>query len=93
MNHPLEDQGPFIAIVHKLTDFIVKAERGDEEAKAICEKFQVKYFGTDVTDTLKFLFAAKMAIFLLGVQTGWGDFVLCDNTVDQIVRIKVLCYS
>lgn len=40
LNRPLEDQGPFIAIVHKLTDIILKAEMGDLQSKAICQAFQ-----------------------------------------------------
>lgn len=40
INRPLEDQGSFVAIVHKLTDFLIKAEKGDTQAKTVCEAFQ-----------------------------------------------------
>jgi len=35
LQQPLEQQGPFTVILHKLTDYIIKAERGDAEAKHI----------------------------------------------------------
>ncbi|XP_013784864.1 inositol-tetrakisphosphate 1-kinase-like [Limulus polyphemus] len=40
LSRPLEDQGPFVAIVHKLCDFVVKANEGNEEAIKICEEFE-----------------------------------------------------
>lgn len=36
----LEDQGPFTAIIHKLSDVIVRADRGDESAKQACLAFK-----------------------------------------------------
>lgn len=40
LDRPLEEQGPFTAIVHKLSDAIVKAEKGDPHSKAVCQAFQ-----------------------------------------------------
>ncbi|GIY23612.1 hypothetical protein CDAR_590621 [Caerostris darwini] len=40
LNLSLEEQGPFSAIVHKMSDILVKALKGDEQSKAICESFQ-----------------------------------------------------
>ncbi|KFM71035.1 Inositol-tetrakisphosphate 1-kinase, partial [Stegodyphus mimosarum] len=40
LTRSLEEQGPFAAIVHKLSDAIAKAAKGDEESKAVCEAFQ-----------------------------------------------------
>lgn len=37
---PFEEQGPFGAIIHKFSDNIVKAEKGDEQAKVACRLFQ-----------------------------------------------------
>ncbi|XP_015925324.1 inositol-tetrakisphosphate 1-kinase [Parasteatoda tepidariorum] len=40
LRKPLEEQGPFDAIVHKISDIVVKADAGDEESKQICKAFQ-----------------------------------------------------
>lgn len=40
LEQPLEQQGPFSAIVHKLSDLLVKADLGDPQAKQICQHFQ-----------------------------------------------------
>jgi len=40
LNHPLEDQGPFSAIIHKMTDVIARANLGDAESVAVVERFE-----------------------------------------------------
>ncbi|KAG8193680.1 hypothetical protein JTE90_024043 [Oedothorax gibbosus] len=40
LDRPFEEQGPFNAIVHKLSDVIVKGKKGDLQSKLICESFQ-----------------------------------------------------
>ncbi|XP_067119909.1 inositol-tetrakisphosphate 1-kinase-like [Centruroides vittatus] len=44
LEKPLEDQGPFTAIIHKLSDVTVRADRGDEAAKQAYSAFK-KYIG------------------------------------------------
>lgn len=39
-DRPFEEQGPFTAIVHKMSDILVKAKKDDSQAKAICVSFQ-----------------------------------------------------
>ncbi len=35
MDKPLEEQGPFDCILHKLTDYIAQAESGDHDAECL----------------------------------------------------------
>lgn len=37
---PLDEQGPFVAIVHKLCNYIYNADNGDLPSKSVCEAFQ-----------------------------------------------------
>ena len=44
LTYPLEEQGPFDLIIHKLSDEItVRAECGDTEAQARLHRFTVSY--------------------------------------------------
>lgn len=40
LERPLEDQGPFALIVHKISDFLVKADQGDVAAKKTVNAFE-----------------------------------------------------
>ncbi|KAF8777699.1 inositol-tetrakisphosphate 1-kinase-like [Argiope bruennichi] len=40
MNRSFDEQGPFSAIVHKMSDILVQAKKGDPQAKAVCEAIQ-----------------------------------------------------
>lgn len=40
LNRPLEEQGPFTLILHKLTDVIAKANWGDSASKTIIQSFK-----------------------------------------------------
>jgi len=40
----LESQGPFDAIFHKLSDFLVLCDQGDVEAGQLIAKFEVCFF-------------------------------------------------
>ncbi len=41
LNSPIEPQGPFVAIIHKLSDIVVKAEQSDESARQQITLFEV----------------------------------------------------
>lgn len=41
LDFPLASQGPFLAIVHKLSDVAAKADSGDLKAKKQIESFEV----------------------------------------------------
>ena len=43
---PLEDQGPFDVILHKLTDQIAQAGLGDEKARQRVQRLQVTTLAT-----------------------------------------------
>lgn len=40
LSYPLEDQGPFTVIIHKLTDVIAKAVQGDTNARDVIHRFE-----------------------------------------------------
>ena len=41
LNRPLEAQGPFAAIIHKLSDVMVRAEQSDKSAQIQIKLFEV----------------------------------------------------
>lgn len=45
LDSPLEQQGPFDLIVHKLSDVVVKAKNGDQLAAQRLARFQVSTIG------------------------------------------------
>ncbi|KAG8232803.1 hypothetical protein J437_LFUL007957, partial [Ladona fulva] len=46
LSYPLEDQGPFSVIIHKLTDVIAKAMQGDQNAYETIQRFEA-YLGSN----------------------------------------------
>ncbi|ODN04329.1 Inositol-tetrakisphosphate 1-kinase [Orchesella cincta] len=40
LEEPIDKQGPFNGILHKLTDFIAKAENGDDEGQKVLQYFE-----------------------------------------------------
>lgn len=43
LGQPLEAQGPFDAIVHKVTDILAKADNGNKTAQKLIHNIQVSY--------------------------------------------------
>ena len=41
LSQPVELQGPFDVIIHKITDLMVAADGGDEEASASVDRIEV----------------------------------------------------
>ena len=41
LSKPVEEQGPFDLIIHKITDLMVAADGGDEQAKNAVDRIEV----------------------------------------------------